>query len=95
MTCFLTGIAALPGSMSVASAEGSAKRDALENEASWHPLDADAMVKRLRTAMDQWGVSPNEMDQSAEEFLEAIESQGRRSPGCLRGGGSNPRSRDR
>ena len=47
--------------------------DALEQTASWQILDADQMTERLRSALDELGVSPDDMDEVADEFLSAIE----------------------
>jgi tetratricopeptide (TPR) repeat protein len=49
--------------------------DGYEKESSWQRYDADAMARMLRSALDQLGITPDQMELSAEEFLDAIESQ--------------------
>ena len=47
--------------------------DALEQRASWQPLDAAEMAQSLRSSLDDIGVVPDEMDEVTERFLSAIE----------------------
>ncbi len=49
--------------------------DALERQASWKRYDATQMATMLRSALDELGVSPGQMDRSADEFLVAVEQE--------------------
>ncbi len=49
--------------------------DALKRQASWHRYDASEMATMLRSALDELGVTPRQMDRSAEEFLAAVEQE--------------------
>ena len=51
------------------------QRDGFEKEASWQIYDADTMARMLRSALDQLGITPDQMDLSTDEFLDAIESR--------------------
>ncbi|KAA1261965.1 hypothetical protein LF1_45260 [Rubripirellula obstinata] len=46
-----------------------------ENDASWQTYNANTMARMLRSALDQLGITPDQMDLSADEFLDAIESR--------------------
>ncbi|TWU60792.1 hypothetical protein Poly51_10730 [Rubripirellula tenax] len=66
----IIAIAALLGSHpSNARAE-----DALKRQASWERYDAATMAKMLRSALDEIGVVPDQMDRIADRFLSSIES---------------------
>jgi hypothetical protein len=47
--------------------------DALKRQASWQSYDATQIATMLRSALDELGVAPAEMDRVAEEFLVAVE----------------------
>ena len=51
------------------------KQDGFVKDASWELYDADTMARMLRSALDQLGITPDQMDLSADEFLDAIESR--------------------
>ncbi len=49
--------------------------DALQRQASWQPYDATQIATMLRSALDELGVLPAEMDRVAEGFLAAVEQE--------------------
>tara|TARA_R110002049_G_scaffold72490_1_gene186979 strand:- start:74242 stop:75294 length:1053 start_codon:yes stop_codon:yes gene_type:complete len=52
---------------------GTAADDSLERQASWTMHDASAMSSMLRSALDDLGIVPHQIDQAAEQFLTFIE----------------------
>ena len=70
LTCCVLTIAAL-----VAFSGPLAADDALKRRATWAPYDADQMAHMLRSALDDFGVVPDDMDRVADNFLSAIEKQ--------------------
>ena len=50
-------------------------QDGFENDASWQIYNAETMARMLRSALDQLGITPNQMDLSTDEFLDEIESR--------------------